>query len=137
MTIDIKIKIGILLIVINIFFNKTALNCVACAQRLPNHYYTVLTVGPVGLLDAAVVRNVLALRVDAVEAEPEARDLVAAVLLDDAARLPQVRRLRRRLPPVHQITCKLIGEESLITSFSDLARVTKKVKISYAVHNFG
>ena len=97
-----------------------------------------------GLLDAAVVGDVLSLRVDAVEAESEARDLVVAVLLDDAARLPQVRRLRRRLPPVHQIACKLGNrddgeDESLITSFSDLARVTKKVKISYAVavHNFG
>ena len=64
----------------------------------------LLTVGPVGLFDSAVVGDVLALRVDAVEAEPEALDLVAAVLLDDAARLPQVRRLRRRLPPVHQVT---------------------------------
>ena len=86
----------------------------------------LLTVCPVGLLDAAVVGDVLSLRVDAVEAEAEARDLVVAVLLDDAARLPQVRGLRRRLPPVHQITCKLIGDESLILSFSDLARVTKK-----------
>ena len=67
----------------------------------------LLTVCPVGLLDAAVVCDVLALRVDAVEAEAEALDLVAAVLLDDAARLPQVRRLRRRLPPVHQVACKL------------------------------
>ena len=66
----------------------------------------LLTVCPVGLLDAAVVGNVLSLRVDAVEAESEARDLVVAVLLDDAARLPQVRGLRRRLPPVHQITCQ-------------------------------
>ena len=71
----------------------------------------LLTVGPVGLFDPAVVGDVLALRVDAVEAEPEALDPVAAVLLDDAARLPQVRRLRRRLPPVHQITCQLIWEE--------------------------
>ena len=35
----------------------------------------LLTVGPVCLLDAAVVGDVLALRVDAVEGEAEVRDL--------------------------------------------------------------
>ena len=74
--------------------------------KLKHQINSLLTVGPVRLFDAAVVGDVLALRVDAVEAEPEALDLVAAVLLDDAARLPQVRRLRRRLPPVHKITCR-------------------------------
>ena len=68
-------------------------------------------VGPQRLLDAAVVRDVLALGVDAVEvhggAAPEVHAVVA-VLVDDALRLLQILPLGLRLPPVNQVTLRVL-----------------------------
>ena len=68
-------------------------------------------VGPQRLLDAAVVRDVLALGVDTVEVHggtaPEVHAVVA-VLVDDALRLLQILPLGLRLPPVHQVTLRVL-----------------------------
>ena len=43
----------------------------------------LLTISPVSFFDAAIVGNILALGVDAIEVEPDLRDAVVPVLVDD------------------------------------------------------
>ena len=62
-------------------------------------------VGLVRLLDAAVVGDVLALGVDAVEVDVDGLCGVVAVLPDDALGLGEVVLLRLRLPPLGEVTC--------------------------------
>ena len=62
-------------------------------------------VGLVRLLDAAIVRNVLALSVDAIEVDVDGLDGVVAVLPDDALGLGEVFLFRLGLPPLGQVTC--------------------------------
>ena len=47
----------------------------------------LLTIGPVSFFDAAVVGNILALGVDAIQVQPDLRDAVVPVLVDDTPRL--------------------------------------------------
>ena len=43
----------------------------------------LLTISPVSFFDAAVVGNILALGVDAIQVEPDLRDAVVPILVDD------------------------------------------------------
>ena len=43
----------------------------------------LLTISPVSFFDAAIVGNILALGIDAIEVEPDLRDAVVPVLVDD------------------------------------------------------
>ena len=61
-------------------------------------------VGLVGLLDAAVVGDVLALGVDAVEVDVDGLGGVVAVLPDDALGLGEVVLLSLGLPPLGEVT---------------------------------
>ena len=64
----------------------------------------IRTVCHVGLLDAAVVGNVLALRLLPLEVEPGLLVVLLAVLVDDALGAIVVLLRRLLLPPIFQVT---------------------------------
>ena len=79
-----------------------------------------LTVGPVGLLDAAVVRNVLPLRVDAVQLQADLGRRVVAVLADDARGLVQELLLGLGLPPVPEVAVGVVLPALVVEAVRDL-----------------
>ena len=68
----------------------------------------VLTVSPVSLLDAPIVRNVLPLSVDAVQIHADLRSGVVSVLPDDARRLVQELLESLRLPPIPEVAVGVV-----------------------------
>ena len=67
----------------------------------------ILTVCHVGLLDAAVVGNVLALSLLPLEVEPGLLVVLLAVLVDDALGAIIVLLSSLLLPPIFQVSCDL------------------------------
>ena len=80
----------------------------------------VLTVSPVGLLDAAIVGNVLPLGVDAVQLHADLRGGVVSILPDDARRLVQKLLEGLRLPPVPEVAVGVVLPALVVEAVRDL-----------------
>ena len=80
----------------------------------------VLTVSPVGLLDAAIVGNVLPLGVDTVQLHADLRGGVVSILPDDARRLVQKLLEGLRLPPVPEVAVGVVLPALVVEAVRDL-----------------